>query len=368
MCDESARTVVIFLLPHLSYEKKCSPVSYFLLFVKVGVNIHGDTARVAANFFVPVAAAHNVQLSAAGAAAQQQQPMQRALSTASGSSTKKSASKSQARAASGSASLEDLSLRFCPPHLHIDKSDAASKVRTGNWSVWPLSADQVKYAALDAVVSYWIFAGVLGGEWPQTPSPAALGNAKMELRTVNPAEEVQGGEDEYGLVRHASAPAASSGTNSSNKRAKTIGDGDGDRDGGEEEGTTGMSAKEAKAEAAKQSFYLMHRNKSIKPPNAGIKEHPKGPPTCLKHVVCVVSGVLDSMSREQLTAYVEQHGGTCVKAVTKKTTHLLNDHGEVGPAKKAKCEQLGVAVVGEDFILDLVRTAAAAAAAAAADK
>ena len=333
----------------------------------MGVNIHGDTARVAANFFVPVAAAHNVQLSAAGAAAtQQQQPMQRALSTDSNGAGKKSASKSQARAASGSASLEDLSLRFCPPHLHIDKSDAASKVRTGNWSVWPLSADQVKYAALDAVVSYWIFAGVLGAPWPQTPSPTSLGIAKIELRTAlgiakiehrTPETDEGGGEEENALVRHASAPAACA-SSSSNKRAKTTNGDEGD--GEEGGGTSGMSAKEAKAEAAKQSFYLMHRNKSIKPPNAGIKEHPTGPPTCLKHVVCVVSGVLDSMSREQLTAYVEQHGGTCVKAVTKKTTHLLNDHGEVGPAKRAKCEQLGVAMVGEDFILDLVRTAAAA--------
>jgi hypothetical protein len=40
---------------------------------------------------------------------------------------------------------------------------------------------------------------------------------------------------------------------------------------------------------------------------------------------------------------------TCVcihayKAVTGKLTHLVNDHGEVGPSKKAKCATLRVQV------------------------
>ena len=55
---------------------------------------------------------------------------------------------------------------------------------------------------------------------------------------------------------------------------------------------------------------------------------------------------------------MERHGGAVSKAVTKKTTHLLNDHGEIGPAKKAKCDKAGVRIVGEDFLLDLVRAAA----------
>ena len=33
---------------------------------------------------------------------------------------------------------------------------------------------------------------------------------------------------------------------------------------------------------------------------------------------------------------------------------------QIGPAKKKKCDETGVKIVGEDFILDLVRAAAAA--------
>ena len=74
--------------------------------------------------------------------------------------------------------------------------------------------------------------------------------------------------------------------------------------------------------------------------------------------VVVISGVLDSMSREEMSAYVLSHGGKVSKSITKGTTHLVNDHGVVGPSKRMKCEAQGVPVVGEDAIFELVRGAA----------
>ncbi len=59
----------------------------------------------------------------------------------------------------------------------------------------------------------------------------------------------------------------------------------------------------------KDSFFLMHRNKSIIPPNLGIKERVKGDKDALKDVVVVISGVLDSFSREEMSNYVTEHGG-----------------------------------------------------------
>ncbi len=59
----------------------------------------------------------------------------------------------------------------------------------------------------------------------------------------------------------------------------------------------------------KDSFFLMHRNKSIVPPNLGNKEHVKGDKNALKDVVVVISGVLDSFSREEMSNYVTEHGG-----------------------------------------------------------
>ena len=68
----------------------------------------------------------------------------------------------------------------------------------------------------------------------------------------------------------------------------------------------------------------------------------------------IISGVLDSFSREEMTTYITQHGGRVVKSVSRKVTVLLNDHGEVGLSKKAKCEALGIQIASEDFVLDKV--------------
>lgn len=45
------------------------------------------------------------------------------------------------------------------------------------------------------------------------------------------------------------------------------------------------------------------------PPNAGCKEIPKGSATCLKGCNFVISGVLDSLSRDEAQALIEAHGG-----------------------------------------------------------
>ena len=60
------------------------------------------------------------------------------------------------------------------------------------------------------------------------------------------------------------------------------------------------------------------------------------------------------MSRDEMHTYVTQHGGKVSKSVTKKVTHLVNDHGEVGPSKKQKCHELNIQIVSEDVILGLV--------------
>ena len=99
----------------------------------------------------------------------------------------------------------------------------------------------------------------------------------------------------------------------------------------------------------------MHRNRSIVPPNLNKKVHPSGPPDCLQGVVAIISGVLDSMSREQMTKYIQKHGGKVVKSVTNSTTHLINDHGTVGPSKRKKCESKKIPIVSENVIFELVQ-------------
>ena len=79
-----------------------------------------------------------------------------------------------------------------------------------------------------------------------------------------------------------------------------------------------------------------------------------GSAKALHGAVIVISGVLDSMGRKEMEEYVVAHGGIVRKAITKATTHLVNDHGSVGPSKLKKCKAQGVPVVSEDDIFSLV--------------
>lgn len=118
--------------------------------------------------------------------------------------------------------------------------------------------------------------------------------------------------------------------------------------------------KRAKGDArmtdeGKAHFFTMLRNRSVEIPNLGNKEHPRGTATALGNVCVVVSGILDSFERKDFEQYVIDHGGKVSKAITGKVTHLVNDHGEAGPSKQAKCKEFGIPVVSENVILDLVR-------------
>ena len=84
------------------------------------------------------------------------------------------------------------------------------------------------------------------------------------------------------------------------------------------------------------------------------ERNPEGNADALAGVCIVVSGVLDSMARDEFSQYVARHGGRTSKSVTRKVTHLVTDHGEAGPSKLKKCSSFDIKVVGEDAILGMV--------------
>ena len=206
--------------------------------------------------------------------------------------------------------MESLCKKHCPSDFHINKDAIENKVRLGNWGAWPLTELQLKYASMDALLSYAIFLYQHNGRWEERE---ALVLPKIgDLKTHSCYPPKAGKEPE--LQR-----APSSGGIHSN-------------------------------------FFLMHQNRSIVPPNLNKKKHPRGAKDALKGLVIVVSGVLDSMSREDMTDYVKRHGGKIGKSVTKGTTHLVNDHGVIGPSKKDKCRNQGIPIVGEDEIFRIVES------------
>jgi hypothetical protein len=246
--------------------------------IKVGVNISGDGSRIARDFGCPV----NGMLDVAKGR--------------------------------GKASLEDLCKKHCPERFHIAKDSVESQVRLGNWSAWPLTELQIKYASMDAVVSYLIFLYQNSGSWETRLQHKLPKLSTLKVDNAAPKDPQEG--DESGLERN--------------------------------ESTSSVSSQHS-------NFFMMQQNRSIVPPKRGVKEYPQGSATCLSKVVVVVSGVLDSMSRTEFSDYVIKHGGKVAKSITKTTTHLVNDHGSIGPAKLKTCEAQKIPVVGEDAILELVK-------------
>jgi len=67
----------------------------------------------------------------------------------------------------------------------------------------------------------------------------------------------------------------------------------------------------------------------------------------------VVSGVFETMSRNELKALIEKLGGTNVGSISAKTTYVVAGEG-MGPSKKEKAEKLGVPILDEAAFLKLI--------------
>ncbi len=67
----------------------------------------------------------------------------------------------------------------------------------------------------------------------------------------------------------------------------------------------------------------------------------------LKGLTFVVSGVFRNFSRDGIKEAIEMHGGKVSGSISSKTSYVLAG-ADMGPAKREKAEQLGVAVIDED--------------------
>ena len=67
----------------------------------------------------------------------------------------------------------------------------------------------------------------------------------------------------------------------------------------------------------------------------------------------VVSGVFERMSRDELKALIEAHGGKNVGSISAKTTYVVAGEN-MGPAKLEKAKKLGVQILSEQEFYDLI--------------
>jgi DNA ligase (NAD+) len=67
----------------------------------------------------------------------------------------------------------------------------------------------------------------------------------------------------------------------------------------------------------------------------------------------VISGVFEKYSRDELKDLVESHGGKMASGVTSKTDYLIAGSG-IGPSKLEKAEKLGVPLISEDELIEMI--------------
>lgn len=67
----------------------------------------------------------------------------------------------------------------------------------------------------------------------------------------------------------------------------------------------------------------------------------------------VITGTLPTLKREQAKALIERHGGKCSGSVSKKTSYVLA--GEEAGSKLTKANELGVTVIDEAQLLEMIK-------------
>lgn len=91
------------------------------------------------------------------------------------------------------------------------------------------------------------------------------------------------------------------------------------------------------------------------PSNPGSKLIPEGKPECLQGLVFVLTGVMESLDREEATELIKKYGGKVTSSLSRNTTYVIVGN-EAGESKLKKAEQLGTKQITEDDLLDLIRT------------
>ncbi len=67
----------------------------------------------------------------------------------------------------------------------------------------------------------------------------------------------------------------------------------------------------------------------------------------------VISGTFAKHSRDEIKKLIEMHGGKNVSSISSKTDYLVAGD-KIGPAKLAKAEKLGIPIISEDDLLNLI--------------
>ena len=74
----------------------------------------------------------------------------------------------------------------------------------------------------------------------------------------------------------------------------------------------------------------------------------------LKGKTFVVSGVFETVSRDELKKLIEDNGGKVSSSISSKTSFLIAGD-KMGPSKRTKAESLGVPIISEQDFIEMVK-------------
>ncbi|KRY47934.1 Replication factor C subunit 1, partial [Trichinella britovi] len=85
----------------------------------------------------------------------------------------------------------------------------------------------------------------------------------------------------------------------------------------------------------------------------GTREIPKGAENCFQGLTFVLSGILETVDREDVKLLIQKYGGRVTGAVSKKTDYLVAGR-DCGETKTKKAKELRVTILDEDGFFDLL--------------
>ncbi|XP_056890951.1 replication factor C subunit 1 isoform X1 [Takifugu flavidus] len=118
--------------------------------------------------------------------------------------------------------------------------------------------------------------------------------------------------------------------------------------------STTTSPEDSEKKKVNATAYRNYLNREG-PRALGSKEIPQGAENCLEGCVFVLTGVLESMERDETKSLIERYGGKVTGNISKRTTYLVQGR-DSGVSKLEKAESLGTKILDEDGLLELIRT------------
>ncbi|XP_061438963.1 replication factor C subunit 1 isoform X2 [Rhineura floridana] len=115
-----------------------------------------------------------------------------------------------------------------------------------------------------------------------------------------------------------------------------------------------VSPEDSEKKRANYQAYRTFLNREG-PKALGSKEIPQGGENCLESLTFVITGVLESIERDEAKSLIERYGGKVTGNVSKKTNYLIKGR-DCGASKCEKASALGTKIIDEDGLFDLIRS------------